>query len=209
MTSDESRLEILRKVEDGTLSIEEGSDLIRILDEAREVSLEAEVSPAVGEPKDPQAPPETLRTPGCWKAAWSMVLLTGTLLATFSVYWVYQGYQKAGLSWGFWLSWIPFIIGTVVMIIGGVLLTSPWLHLRLATSSDGKNLKLNLFIPIPLNLVSWGLRTFRHFLPAQVKDKNIEDLLDDVDRSLQRGEPFLVDVDENEDGEQVFVSISR
>lgn len=120
MTSDESRLEILRKVEDGTLSIEEGSDLIRILDEAREVSLETEVSPTVGEPRDSQVSPETSKTPGCWKAAWRMILLTGTLLATFSVYWVYQGYQKAGLSWGFWLSWIPLIIGTVVMIIGGV-----------------------------------------------------------------------------------------
>jgi hypothetical protein len=34
MTADENKLEILKKVENGTLSVEEGADLIGILDRA-------------------------------------------------------------------------------------------------------------------------------------------------------------------------------
>ena len=43
MTSDENRLEILKKVEEGTLSVEEGSDLIGILERAEKAKQAPEV----------------------------------------------------------------------------------------------------------------------------------------------------------------------
>jgi len=43
MTSDESRFEILKRVQNGTLSAEEGSDLIGILDRGREAATGQEV----------------------------------------------------------------------------------------------------------------------------------------------------------------------
>jgi hypothetical protein len=43
MTSDQSRYEILKSVEDGTLTAEEGSDLIGILERGRDAAPEAEV----------------------------------------------------------------------------------------------------------------------------------------------------------------------
>ena len=209
MTSEESKLEILRKVEDGTLSPEEGSDLIGILEAAKAVESEPEIIQPPLEPEAPQAPEATPRVSGCWKAAWSMILLGGAVLTAFSAYWIYQGYQKAGLGWGFWLSWIPFAIGILIMVFGWILMESPWLHVRVKTRDSGKLQKIVISIPLPLRLVSWVFRTFGQYMPPEVKEKGVEEMLLEIDQALKRGEPFQVEVDDKEDGDQVFIYISR
>jgi len=209
MTSDESKLEILRKVEDGTLTPAEGSDLIGILDAASAVDSEPEfMQPPLetGKPETSEAAP---KVSGCWKAAWSMILLGGAVLTAFSAYWIYQGYQKAGLGWGFWLSWIPFAIGVLIMVFGGILMESPWLHLRIKTREAGRLQKIVLSIPLPLRLVSWAVKNFGHYMPAEVKGKDVEEMLLEIDQVLKHGEPFQVEVDDKEDGDQVFIYISR
>jgi hypothetical protein len=117
MTSDESKLEILKKVEDGTLSVEEGSDLLGILDQAETSHTSTEYDDL---PPSADTPPihEKAVISGCWKAAWSMILVGGAVLTAFSAFWIYQGYQKAGFGWGFFLSWIPFAIGVLFTILG-------------------------------------------------------------------------------------------
>jgi len=158
MTTDESKLEILRKVEDGTLTPEEGSELIGILDAAGAEESEREFIRPPLEPETPGADQETLRVSGCWKAAWSMILLGGAVLTAFSADWIYLGYQKAGLGWSFWLSWIPLAIG--VLILGWILMTSPWLQVRIRTHEKGRLQNIILNIPLPLSLVSWVFSNF-------------------------------------------------
>ena len=209
MTSDESKLEILRKVEDGTLTPEEGSDLIGILDASKETGNEPEIIQPSIEPDAPAPSQESPRVSGCWKAAWSMILLGGAVLTAFSAYWIYQGYQKAGLGWGFWLSWIPFIIGVVIMVFGWILMESPWLHVRVKTREEGRLQKIVISIPLPLKLVSWVFRNFSHYMPPEVREKGVDDMLIEIDQALKRGEPFQVEVDDKEDGDQVYVYISR
>ncbi len=209
MTFDESRLEILRKVQDGTLTAEEGSDLIRILDDARMVKHEEPLVEPMDEVKPLPVPQEIQQISRWWKAGWSIILLSGALLTGFSAFWAYQGYLKSGMSWGFWLSWIPFIIGLAIMVFGWVLLDSPWLQLRILTNENGKKQKLFLVIPMPLKLFSWFYRTFNRYMSQEMRDKHVDELLEAMERSLKRGEPFQIDVDDKEDGDQVFISISR
>lgn len=208
MTIDENKLEILKKVEEGTLSVEEGADLLGILErgtQTRQTTPEF-IDPL---PLSDSAPVEAPKVSGCWKAAWSMILLAGAVLMALSAYWVYQGYQKAGMSWGFWLSWIPFLIGLAIMIFGWVLMDSPWLHIRVNSADLGKRKKFVVSIPLPLGLVTWAFRTFPNQIPQDIKDKGVEELLGELQESLSRGEPFTVDVDDKEDGDQVFIYISK
>ena len=169
MTSDESKLEILRKVEDGTLTPAEGSDLIGILDAASAVDREPEFMQPPLEPHKPESSEGAPKVSGCWKAAWSMILVGGAVLTAFSAYWVYQGYQRSGLGWGFWLSWIPFIIGFLIMLLGWTLMESPWLHLRVNSKEHGKTTRINLVIPLPLKLASWVFKNFAQYMPAEVR----------------------------------------
>lgn len=208
MTTDENKLEILKKVEEGTLSVEEGADLLGILERGNPAN---QVSPEIIESLPPAnaEPVEAPRVSGCWKAAWSMILLAGAVLMALSAFWVYQGYEKAGLSWGFWLSWIPLILGVGIMIFGWILMESPWLHIRVNSEDIGKKHKIIISIPLPLRLVTWVFKTFPDQIPQDIKDKGIEEMLDELHKSLERGEPFSVDVDDKEDGDQVFVYISK
>jgi hypothetical protein len=208
MTSNESRLEILKRVQDGTLTAEEGSDLISILDRGREVETEAEVL----EPEPLPINTEEVETPKVsfwWKAPWSIVLIGGAVLTGFSALWAYRGYERAGLGWGFWLSWIPFIIGVLLMVLGWNLMESPWLHLNVYSKDEGKFRRIHFAIPLPLRLISWGFRTFRQHIPADIKDKGVEEMLVEINDAIKRGEPFEIDVDDKEDGDQVHITISR
>jgi hypothetical protein len=208
MTTDESKLEILKKVEEGTLTVEEGADLLSILDRGINPNQSSpEILPSHS-PSDntPEQPPTVS---GCWKAGWSMILLAGAVLMALSAFWMVQGYQKAGLSWGFWLSWFPFLIGIAIMTFGWILMDSPWLHIRVNSADLGKKRKFVVSIPLPLGLVTWAFRTFPNQIPQDIKDKGVEAMLDELQQSLSRGEPFTVDVDDKEDGDQVFIYISK
>ena len=207
MTKDESKLEILKKVEDGTLSVEEGSDLLGILDGAGKSAAEPEI---VRERYDQdEKPVETPRVSGCWKAAWSMILLGGAVLTAFSAFWVYQGYQNKGFGWGFWLSWIPLVLGVLIMIGGWILLESPWLHVRIHSKEEGKDVNIVLSMPIPFGLARWVFKTFGSSMPEEVRNKGIPEMLDEIEKTLKQGEPFHITVDDKKDGSHVEVIMAK
>lgn len=95
------------------------------------------------------------------------------------------------------------------MVFGWILMESPWLHLRIKTRKAGKLQKIVLSIPLPLRLVSWAVKNLGHYMPAEVKGKGVEEMLLEIDQVLKHGEPFQVEVDDKEDGDQVFIYITR
>ncbi len=208
MTSDESRLEILKKVSDGTLTIEEGADLIGILERGRAAQ---QSEPFIAEAEVVEPPQEFVsnRVSGWWKFLWSLVLIGGAILTGFSAFWAYQGYQKAGLGWGFWLAWIPFILGVLIMLFGWVLLESPWLRVNIKSRDSGKYQKIAFAIPLPLKLASWVFQKFGAHMPVEVQRQGVPEMLMEIESSLKRGEPFEIEVEDKEDGDQVYISISR
>ncbi len=208
MTSDESKLEILKKVEDGTLSIEEGADLLGILDQAETIDTLDEFVD-VTPPADTPPLHEKVVISGCWKAAWSMVLVGGAVLTAISAYWIYQGYQKAGFGWGFFLSWIPFIIGVLFTIFGWILMESPWMQIKVREQSEKSRTNINIAIPVPIKLVSWLVRNFGQYMPAGIREKGVDEMVGEIEQAFARGESLVVDVDDRGEGdEQVNVYFS-
>lgn len=207
MTRDESKLEILKKVENGTLSVEEGSDLLGILDNAKWKSPEPEIVGNGGE-VFPE-PEESPKVSGCWKAAWSMILLGGAVLTAFSAFWAYQGFQNKGFGWGFWLSWIPLVMGVFLMIGGWILIESPWLHVRIHSQEEKKKKNIVLSLPIPFGLARWVFKTFGAVMPEDVRNKGIPEMLDEIEATLKIGEPFHIQIDDDEDGSKVEVLMAK
>lgn len=203
MTTDENKLEILRKVENGTLSIEEGADLIGMLDNAR-----PEPEPQQSAAVPPMKPIEKHEASGCWKAAWSMFLVGGAILAGFSAYWIYSGYTNHGFGWGFWLSWIPMLIGIGLMIFGWALMESPWMHVRIHSKEEGKKFIFVFSMPVPFNMARWVMENFGHYMPEEVKSQEIINMLDQAEASIKNGEPFEIQVDDDKDGSKVDIFIN-
>ncbi len=186
MTLRERRLEIMHKVETGELSIEEGSRQLAALDaggnweqpEPLPEAIPVQPKPAQAE-SVPQAEPlesqpevmetgeeEIRRRINRWKRWWVLPMSAGVLLAIVGAYWMYAGYQAAGLSWGFWLSWIPFTIGLAIMALSWYSQYVPWLHVRVRERSAGT---VSFSMPLPIGLANWGLRTYRQFMPDQAR----------------------------------------
>ena len=208
MTIEDKKLEILRKVENGTIGIEEGADLIAGL----EGDSERQGSSVSSDPSDPLPPVEPLQkheTSGCWKAAWSMILVGGAVLSGFSAFWMYQGYEKRGLGWGFWLSWLPMLIGIAFMLLGWALMESPWMHVKIHGRDHNKSKGIFVFsMPVPFNIARWVMNNFGQYMPDEVNAEEVLEILNQAESSIRKGEPFQVQVDTEEDGTKVDVFIN-
>ncbi len=221
MTLRERRLEIMRKVETGEISIENGSrllaaleagellpepDLYEPLPQAAPAQVESvpmaeaiEVEPEVVETSEE----EIRRRVDRWKRWWGLPMGVGVFLAIVAAYWMYAGYRAAGLSWGFWLSWFPFGLGLAIVALSWYSQYIPWLHVRVRDRSAGD---VAFSMPLPVDLASWGLRVYRQFAPEQARNQHIEEIESFLSASLFTGDPLHVFVDDK-DGSQVEVVI--
>ncbi len=222
MTLRERRLEIMRKVETGELSIEEGSRLMAAMEagevilpkpspEAKTFSPESAQAESVPPAEPVLAQPEVVETDDeearrrveRWKRWWTLPMGVGVLLAIVGAYWMFAGYRAAGLSWGFWLSWIPFGIGLAVMALSWYSQYVPWLHVRVRNRSAGS---VSFSAPLPIGLVSWGLGVYRQFAPDQAREQRLEEIESFLSAPLFSEDPLHVFVDDK-DGSQVEVVI--
>jgi hypothetical protein len=204
MTTEETKLEILKKVENGTLTIDEGSELLGMMERAEE----KQTTPQIPEFQPPEESKKKNEVTGCMKALLSMIMVGGAILAAFSAFWVYLGYKNDGLGWGFWLSWIPLLVGVVLMIIGWALMESPWMHLKIHFKEKGTQAGLDFSMPIPFNIARWFFKNFSRFIPEKLRDIDFVEVIDQAEESIKNGEPFEIQIDEEKKGSKVDININ-
>lgn len=210
----EGRLEILRKVEEGSMSLEEGARLLAALQDEpqdEEMQTAALAEPQAGAADD--GAPEVVAGPASddfekpkgmalWRALWMIPLWLGVGLTVLSAYWMYLGWQAAGPGWGFWLSFLPLVIGLGLTVLGWELTRAPWLHLRVQQKPGGRPAVILISIPLPVRLISWVMHRFGRHIPDKVKGQDIEEILG----SVSANNPLQIHVDD-EDGEKVDIYI--
>jgi hypothetical protein len=234
MTLNEQRLEILRKVERGELSTQDGSLLLEELEMGLPLSISAGSLPPVPEPtaaaapaapREPDVeiiPPPTLADAGqspqltdletsrfdFWQKWWLLPFSIGVVLTLLGAYWMYLGYLSAGLGWGFWLSWVPFGLGVVITAVAARSRTARWLHVRIkeASSKHDHPHNINISFPLPISFGAWVLRTFGRWMPDDFQQQHLDEVLATLDKALTRDAPMHVMVNED-DGDQVEVFI--
>lgn len=205
---DSNRLEILKKIEMGELSVDDGFRLLNQMeaDQAAEVQ-----EPAVQAPPEPDAAPEPMvgevekstmpEFPRYRIWVWVMfgffVLLTG-----ISAWWMVSAWQRNPFGWGFWLSWIPFLLGVLGMATS---FNARWLHLRVRERKGGEWTNIRLSFPLPLGLATWVLKMNPKWMPQEMRDKNIGASLEDLDKSITRDQPFYLKVDEDDEQVEIFI----
>lgn len=216
----ERRLEILKKIEQGELTVEEGFRQISELEAQAESHPVPHVSQAgfvrqvgaqsasttdergkvevvVDQKNEPL--PDFSR----WKVLPWVVFSLFMLLTAFSSVWMIQGWVSHPWGWGFWLSWIPFLIGLAGMAL---MFNSHWLYVRVRQSPGEKPERITISMPLPIGLALWFFNTFGQWLPKEVHGLDIAEVLKEVDQGLTRDQPLVVQVDD-EDGEHVEVYI--
>jgi hypothetical protein len=193
MTTDENKLQILRKVESGTLSIEEGADLLSILDRAESEPVPEETK--TDEPMNLSIETIAAEVPAGWRALWSIFIWLGVIFMGASGYWLYSSYARSGMGWGFWFAFIFLFLSAAIVFFGWRLVAGRWLVARVNSKENGEVKRYKFWAPLPIHMGIWAFKTFGKYMPEDVLDKHYDQFLVELDNSLSEDEVFVVDLD--------------
>jgi len=149
MTLEESKLEILRGVEQGTLSIEEGAHLLEILESGAAQKQPLPVQSNGQETAAPRAAGTTNETisakatsaepqsvPAGWRAAWGIFLWLGVAFMALSGFWLYSSYARSGLGVGFWFALFFMLVSCLIVYLGWQIIDSRWVAVRICSHAE-------------------------------------------------------------------------
>ena len=186
----EDRLAVLEAIERGEMSVQQG--LRR---------LEGHDSIEDGTPKQPVEPASQGVRPFLVRIIWQSVFWGGVALLVLAALLVSGSYAWAIPPGWRILGWVLLGLGLVTMMIGWWMRTARWLTIRIR---ETEGTKLTLAFPLPFGLVYWAMRIARMFAP-QVRDIPLEETVVALEESLRDGDPFFVEVHDEEDGDHVQV----
>ena len=218
MTANNERLEILDMIQRGTINAQEGLKLIEALGETQDnldeeyllakARIEGGTDPEAGDEFDPQPGLEDHEK---WKKWWIIPVWIGAGITVFGGALMYWAWSAKGISIGFILAWIPFLIGVGVLVLGWNSRTGPWLHLRIRQKPGEKPRRIFISLPLPIRFIAWSLRTFGNLIPGLDATGLDATVLDEIILALgesSRAEmPLFIDVNEGDEGEQVKIYI--
>ena len=204
--STEEKKHILKMVEDGKITPEEAIDLINALDENSAEGAE-DASYPEADPTSEYEPDEGLDAIAeKVRGLWYIPLWIGVGITALSGLFMFWAMQSSGFGFWFYCSWLPFLLGVLVIALASGSRTSRWLFLRVKQAPGETPQNITLGFPLPLGLAGWGLRNFGHMIP-KLNKTGVDEVLLALDEMPSGDTPLIVDVHDDEDGEHVQVFI--
>lgn len=201
MDIEEQRQSILKDVATGRLSVEEANRQL--------ASLESGGDPAGGrkvEYGEVIAPARADLPAAHWKKWWQIPFWISMALVVLGGYWMYTSYLANGMSWGFWFSFLLFLLALLGVIASALSRNSRWLHVRIRSQEDGKPHNIAFSFPIPFRAASQIVRNFSWAMPEEIREAHLDEVIQAVDDSITADQPIEVFVDD-QDGEHVEIYI--
>jgi len=197
----EEQKHILKMVESGRISAEEGAKLLKLVSDAEGEDSE-QPQPAQGAPamtgqdeRDKywaQARPFWF----CGLSCGLLLLLLGGAMAT-----TMHQQGRVGV-WTWFCGWIPLCVGLLIVTLAAWARTAPWIHLRVVGSDD----RITISLPLPLGLSAFGLRIARRFVP-KLRETGVDEAIVALGDELRSGQPIVIEVEDEEEGEHVQICI--
>ncbi|MGD8457909.1 MAG: hypothetical protein PVF83_16135 [Anaerolineales bacterium] len=196
------QMSILNQIECGEISSEEGIRLLQGgFDENEIFQPDSSKNRNYEFPKE--VPPHLSdKEMSKWKQWWTYPFYIGVGLIILATYWLNSAYQSSGYGFWFFFSWLPLLLGTVLMALSWYSRTGTWLHVRVKS----KHQRVAISLPIPFGLVAFVVQHFGQFIP-HMEDTSLDEIITALKESAKNENPLYVHVDEGEDGEQVEVFI--
>lgn len=208
--SAEERKKILQMVADGKITAEQAASLMKALEEEATPSeievLEPEPSSS-SEGSEAASASEFEEVKARARQFAMIPLWIGVLIAVLSSWGIYSIQQNVGMNFWFYCLLFPLFLGVLLIVLGAGGQSSRWLYVNVdrRNATDGPR-NITLGFPLPLGITSWFLRTFGHHIHG-MKNTNVDDIIQILDATGKSGEPFIVNVQDDQDGEHVQVYI--
>ncbi|MGE5462945.1 MAG: SHOCT-like domain-containing protein [Syntrophothermus sp.] len=208
--SSEERRKILQMVEEGKITAEQAASLMRALEvDQPEAEIQVfEPEPDPGPARSEESAPEFEEVKARARR-WAMIpLWSGVIITIFSAWGIYAIINSFGTNYWWVCLLFPLFIGILLIVIGAGGPGMRWLYVNVDRryASDGGPRNITLGFPLPLGLASWFLRNFGHTIHG-LQNTNVDDIIQILDATNKSGEPLIVNVNDNEDGERVQVYI--
>jgi hypothetical protein len=209
MTAENERLEILEMIQRGTISPQEGLKLIEALKENWEEEASEEWSSGQDELETqplspaPEFEGEDFERARAW---WVIPFWIGVAITTLGGGLMYWAVSAKGLGVGFFLAWIPFLIGVGTMVLGWNSKTGPWVHLRIQQAPGETPQRIAISLPVPIRFFAWIIRTFGGFIRG-LDASGLDEVILALENSSPGEPPLSIDITDEEDGEKVRVFI--
>jgi hypothetical protein len=207
--SSEERKKILQMVEDGAISAEEAANLMRALDDdSVEEQIEVyDVETGSGFEGSETSAPEFEAVKARALRFAMIPLWAGIAVAVLSAWGIFSIQQNVGVNfWSFCLLF-PLMLGVLLIAVGSAGQGSKWLYVnvdRRYASDWPKNITLGF--PIPLGLTAWFMRNFGHNINGMNKAQ-VDGIVEVLNATGKSDDPFIVNVDDDDDGDRVQVYI--
>jgi hypothetical protein len=134
-------------------------------------------------------------------------LWAGIAVAVLSAWGIFSIQQNVGVNfWSFCLLF-PLMLGVLLIAVGSAGQGSKWLYVnvdRRYASDWPKNITLGF--PIPLGLTAWFMRNFGHNINGMNKAQ-VDGIVEVLNATGKSDDPFIVNVDDDDDGDRVQVYI--
>ncbi|HJS20182.1 MAG TPA: hypothetical protein VJ785_15655 [Anaerolineales bacterium] len=207
--SSEERKKILQMVEEGKISAEEAASLMRAL-EADQTGAEIEVietGSASGFGETASSADEFEEVKARARRFAMIPLWIGILVTVLSAWGIYEIQQGIGTNYWWICLLFPLFLGILLVAIGASGQGSHWLYVNVDRryARDGPK-NITIAFPLPLALTSWFLRNFGHSIHG-LRKTNVDEIIQILDATRKSGDPFIVNVNDDEDGERVQVYI--
>jgi hypothetical protein len=206
--TDSERAQILKMIDEGKISAEEGLKLMQALaeDEAAEAEMPGLETEPGGEAEWEPAPPDPVveRLKRRVRSFYLIPLFGGTFLTVFIAWLMYQSIQNSSMGFVFYCLLFPtLLLGILLLTLGAASQNSSWVYVDVQ-QKPGKKPGRILF-GFPLNLARWLMNTFKGKVPFREREK--AEMMMQVMNDTTRTEPIVVQVDEGENGDKVNVYI--
>ncbi len=207
--SAEEKKAILKMVEEGKITAEEAERLLEALEaleaddaDSQENVFDTETSQNFAGEADEDLNAIADKVRGFWK-----IPLWGGIIFTFlGGWWMQQALQSSGFGFWFYCSWLPFLLGVLVIALVVSGRKSHWLFVNIKQSPGESPENIAFGFPLPLSFTAWILGSFGHYIPAMKNVAGVEKILEALADTPVGDTALIVDVKED-DGEEVQVFV--
>jgi hypothetical protein len=222
--TDQEREQVLKMIENGTISPEDGLKLMQTLDQSRpedelvagttekeagtepEAAAEKNGTRTQSEKSSFETDARIDRVKSTVRQLWQIPLWIGVLIIIMSAWGMSTLVQAASLNFWFYCLSAPLLLGVLLIVAAIGSRKARWLFVDIHQKPGEKPAHIFLGFPLPLKLTAWFLRTFGHYIPDLKKTK-VDEVIQVVEAGFTGEEPLVVNVDEGDNGERVQVYI--
>jgi len=221
--TDQERNQILKMIEDGKITPEEGLRLMQTLEqnpaEDEIQAAEAEASPSstrqagaakpeeAAEKSSLEADPKIARIKDIVRRLWLIPLGLGVAVTILGGWIMYANMHPASISGWFYCLGLPVLLLGVAVIAAAVgTRKARWIFVDVHQKPGEKPQRIFLGFPLPLKFTAWFLRHFGHKIP-NLEKTNMDEIIQVIETGFTGEEPLIVNVDEGDEGERVQIYI--